>query len=165
MVEIWKPIEGFPSYEVSSFGIVKSGPKARRKTTLILKQALKNGIYPEVKLVHGKTKKHFPVHRLVATAFLENPLKKGQVNHKDGDHKNNKVENLEWVTHHENLEHAFSYNLAAKPKVPVLCLNTGEVFKSISEAARGLKVSVQVVLRSINNERRPKNGLNFLRVC
>lgn len=102
--EIWKTIpEDF--YEISSKGNI------RRKNKKILKlQVDKDGYLYVVLSCSGKrpTKK---IHRLVAEVFLPNPLKKPQVNHKDGVKSNNNVENLEWVTSSENINHAFKLNL------------------------------------------------------
>ena len=60
-----------------------------------------NGGYLYVKL----NKKNYAVHRLVAETFIENPEGKSDVNHKDGNKYNNKVENLEWTTRKENINH------------------------------------------------------------
>ena len=51
-------------------------------------------------------------HRLVAKAFIPNPQDKPEVNHVNGDQKqNNCVLNLEWMTRAENLEHAKKHGL------------------------------------------------------
>lgn len=47
----------------------------------------------------------------MAEAFIPNPLNKKYVNHKDGDKRNNTLKNLEWVTHSENIRHAYRLGL------------------------------------------------------
>lgn len=64
--------------------------------------------YPKVRLWNGEKYKNFFVHRLVAAAFIPNPMNKPQVNHKDGNKTNNNVSNLEWVTQSENMRHCFN---------------------------------------------------------
>jgi hypothetical protein len=62
----------------------------------------------------GKTAKHSYIHRLVAQAFIENPDNLTQVNHKNCDKEDNRVDNLEWVTAQENILHFRESHLAKK---------------------------------------------------
>ena len=94
--EIWKKIEGFPNYEISNFARVKS-----LKNNKILKNKITDG-YVYINILY----KSFRVHRLVALAFLENPENKPFVNHIDGNKLNNRVENLNWMTQEENMQHS-----------------------------------------------------------
>lgn len=71
--------------------------------------------------INGK-QKQFYVHRLVAKAFIPNPNKKPQVNHKDGNTKNNNLSNLEWVTAKENIMHAYQHNLIPTLKTADECM-------------------------------------------
>ncbi|MFL2104164.1 NUMOD4 motif-containing HNH endonuclease [Mycobacteroides abscessus] len=109
--EVWRPVEGYKAYEVSSFGRVRS------KGFIMNNGAFRKGIilkpYPDPKGylkvdIHRNIKK---VHRLVAQAFIENSMNKPQVNHKDGDKSNNHIDNLEWMTNSENTQHAWDTGL------------------------------------------------------
>lgn len=84
--------------------------------------------------IHGKDKKFF-IHRLVLSSF--NPvegMENLQVNHIDGDKKNNKLENLEWCTQSENQIHAFSHGLISRAgeKNSQCKLTEKDVFEIIS---------------------------------
>ena len=70
----------------------------------------KNG-YAAVKLRTHNVKRTFLVHRLVASAFVPNPNGLAEVNHIDGDKLNNSAENLEWVTHSQNMKHSIEAGL------------------------------------------------------
>lgn len=84
------------------------------------------------------------VHRLVAEAFLPNPNNLPEVNHKDSNRQNNNVENLEWVTHSDNMKHSYNKGINQQPlrdhsretRKPVT--NGEQTFESISTAGKWL---------------------------
>lgn len=101
MNEIWKDIEGYEGlYQVSNLGRVRSvdriGGRGRRFNGRILKPKVKTGGYLLVNFSKEGKRKMFSVHRLVAQAFIPNPEGLPQINHKDENPSNNRVENLEW---------------------------------------------------------------------
>lgn len=115
---MWKPIENYNSlYEVNEKGEIRSlyhwnGHKyEKRKKPYILKQTNTTTGYKKVELAKDGKKKSLRVHRLVATAFIPNPMNKPYINHIDGNRINNCVENLEWCTQHENVVHAYETGL------------------------------------------------------
>jgi hypothetical protein len=114
-LEVWKPVVGYEGlYEVSNYGNVKSLPYKLGKTMKdikILNFREHNKGYLRVSLYKEKQKKDKYVHRLVAEAFLLNKNQLKQVNHKDGNKKNNYVENLEWIDSFGNMKHAWDNGL------------------------------------------------------
>ena len=108
MEEIWKDIEGFENlYQVSNLGrvrsldhYVKNGHGRRIVHGKILKPFKSSHGYLFVAL--GKNAKHRSVHRLVASAFIQNPNNFPDVNHKDENKSNNVYTNLEWCNHSYN---------------------------------------------------------------
>lgn len=110
--ENWEDISNYKGiYQVSSFGRVKRLYKNGNMKILkpYFNQAGKG--YLVVNLSKSGKTKWFLVSRLVAQAFLPNPSNKPEVNHIDGHPLNNFVENLEWVTHTENIQHALKTRL------------------------------------------------------
>jgi DNA-binding transcriptional regulator YiaG len=114
MKEQWRPIDGWPAYEVSNLGRVRSvdrpvrhrcGGAAMRRGR-ILRQTSGKDTYLQVVLSCESRRKTFAVHLLVARHFQPNPLRLPEVNHRDLNKANNRASNLEWTTHKRNQEHA-----------------------------------------------------------
>ncbi len=108
-----KEIKNYPGYCITIDGRVLSRPKkhARWKKRRWKYQGKQNSGYKIVYIRNEFGEKTKTIHRLVAQAFIPNPLKKLEVNHIDGIKTNNHVNNLEWVTPSENRQHAIDSGL------------------------------------------------------
>lgn len=118
-VEVWKDVLGYEGiYQVSNEGRVKSLPRrvntyqGGRVTKKRFMAAKDNGKgYKYVDLSNEGIVTRNYIHRLVAYSFIPNPENKPEVNHIDGDKANNSVENLEWATRRDNIEHSYDTGL------------------------------------------------------
>lgn len=159
MTETWKDIEDYCGcYQVSNLGRIKSldrliwnGVKYIQILGRIKKTKTDVKGYEVVVLSKNGREKVVKVHRLVATAFIPNDMKLPQVNHRDGNKRNNCVDNLEWCTNKENSDHAIRTGLAnyetwmkSRQKKVAMLGSQGEVlqvFDSITDAAKSVGVN------------------------
>lgn len=152
----WKPIPSYEDYEVSDTGLVRS-LRHGRKRILSLQRNL--GGYLQVTLCkNGKAKNMF-VHRLVAAAFIQNPLGLATVNHRDENKTNNQVENLEWLTQADNVRYSMNKRSKSKPVVQFDKLgNVVGQFSSMSEAERQTGISVDSICMVCRGRRKTAGG-------
>lgn len=142
--EVWKDVKDYEGwYQVSNLGNVRSVDRTiiqgsrydheiNRKIKGKTIQPCSAGTeYLVVYLVKNRKRKRCYVHRLVAEAFVENPLNKPQVNHIDYNKHNNKACNLEWVTRSENMLHS-SYVLK-RPRNNCKKTKTGEKYITLRD--------------------------------
>lgn len=103
----WRDVPGYDLYMCSPQGDIKN-----KHTGCLLKPAEDKDGYLKVVLVNESGKHSIAVHRVVGFTYIPNPGNKPQINHIDGNKKNNSVNNLEWVTNKENILHAIKSGLS-----------------------------------------------------
>lgn len=179
---MWKDIKGYEGrYFISDDGKVKNGKGDILSPYTTRKGYLRIGLYKE-----GKAK-NFLVHRLVAEAYIDNPMNFKEVNHIDLNKKNNHVKNLEWVDGSKNVQHAVKniegrkehiqetmsevgkkYNHigveASKKPVAQINRDTGQViaiYESAREASRKTGSNYKNISQVCNGKRKTHNGYRW----
>ena len=134
-MEIWKDIKGFPGYQVSNEGRVRSHNKVttsarfpeRHWKDRIIKQKWQNGRARVDLWKENGEHKTLLVHRLVGEAFLGDPESEDlTINHIDGNSQNNHISNLEWMSRADNVRDAF--NRGAMPTKSITLTDGKETF-------------------------------------
>lgn len=167
MKEVWKDIPEYEGYyQVSNLGNFRSLDRVinyRNGLTrlypgksLLLEPTKDN--YRRIVLMKGGIKVRYMAHRLVAITFIPNPDNLPYINHIDGCKSNNVVDNLEWCTASENIQHAIRTGLQ-KPYLnipsnskPVKCLETGIIYPTVHKAAKAIGVYVTSISRAIKRD-------------
>jgi hypothetical protein len=172
MIEIWKPIEKLSGYfEISNTGRLRSINRSIEYSDGRIYNYIGKEYYPAynrgycIQCLNLNGKQYqVKFHRLVAEAFIPNPLNLPEINHKDGNKENNNDWNLEWSTRGNNLLHAYKNKL----KIPVKgekCgvhklteIQVNEIRKS-SESGKKLCIKYNVSDQTIYDVRNRKTWL------
>ena len=159
-----KDLEGFPDYKISDDGSIY-GPSGKR-----LKAANNRGyLQLSLKGVDGKYHTHF-VHRLVAKTFIPNPESLETVDHRDCNTLNNASSNLRWMTRFNNTSRGNKGKKLSKTHLDAIhkgctktvrCIDTGEVFESITIAAEMTASKRAGISEVLNGRQRTTNGLRW----
>jgi len=155
-MEYWKQIEGYPHLLISRAGKVWTTTYNRE-----LHPHLTNRGYLRVNLSKDKTVKRASVHRLVAEAFIPNPDNLPTVDHIDGNKLNNCVENLQWLSQSDNCRKAVPSRGGCI--IPIVCVETGKVYKSMKQAAEELNIPAATMSAIIKGEYDHYHGLHFVK--
>ena len=156
----WKQIKGYEDYEVSDTGLVRSLKRGKKR---ILRPGKKGDGYLAVGLRKDGKRKNIYVHRLVAEAFIPNPLGLETVNHRDENKLNNRVENLEWMSLADNNRYGtHDLRSALAKEKPVSQLdrqgNVVRQFPSLKEAGRRTGISQSRICQVCQGRRRYKTA-------
>ena len=162
--EVWCDVEGYVGrYQVSDMGrlrsvpfhqryLLRNGVEAFRRTkSRILAQQQINSGYAIAHLHLNNIRTAILVHRLVARAFIRNPLNLPEVNHKNGRKDQNFAENLEWSSSQANHEHAVDIGLNSQA-IRVRCISAAgavTAHPSMSRAGQALGVRTWDVSRAV----------------
>lgn len=159
MYKLSEKIRGFERYLIYSNGAIYD-----TKYNKYICKWIDNVGYYQCILKDESGKKHYKrVHRLVANTFIENPNNLPQVNHKDGNKLNNKVDNLEWCSNRENTQHGYDnglYRYKSRCHAINVYKKNGEyikTFKSIRSMCKELNINRKTVTMILKGDKLTNN--------
>lgn len=147
--EIAVPIKGFEKYYITNMGRVWSTLSNKWLVPMLNQR----GNHKRFAVSLGSKNKKY-VHRLVAEAFIPNPLNLPEVDHIDGDGTNNKVENLRWCTHDINMQNSITKERIKKNGgafVEIEEISTGKLFYGYEDVAKNFGVCKETVRKHVQN--------------
>ena len=165
----FKDVPTFHGYQASRDGVIRRKPSKlvnklgneMRLRCMVMKPRPDKDGYLHISVTINGRHMTPSVHKMVALTFIPNPENKPTVNHKDGNKRNNTVENLEWATVEEQNHHAIatglrdgsmkaawqmSKKLSSKS---IYCVESNRIYPSYISAIRELGISYDVIRKSI----------------
>ena len=171
--EEWRDIPGYEGlYQASNKGRIRSVPRKQEimwkgkhvvkyVNGKIIKQSDQKCGYMMVWLSKDGKEKAHTVHRLIGYAFLENPENLSDINHKDGNKKNNCVDNLEWCSRSDNIKHRYAVLQKPGKCRPVICVETGKRYDSIAKAAKSINGNRRAISHAIRGFSKTSGGFHW----
>lgn len=168
-MEQWREVVDNPNYLISNTGRVRRNGSNKDKAVRDRKGYLVTDLY-----MNGKRKTE-RINRLVASAFVDNPGNKEVVDHLDENKRNNNADNLEWVTHSENIKRAWKSGTmhatcgmrghsnpnAGRKGKPFKIVETGEVFNTLHECEAKINGNNRHINDCLKGRQKTHRGYHF----
>lgn len=162
MEEIWKDVPGFEGlYQVSNYGQIKSTPRRGTAGGIMKGHADRKG-YINITLRKDGIQYTQKLHRLIAITFISNPHNYPEVNHRDENKQNNRVDNLEWCTTSYNHEYG-TRTLRASTHCgkPIRCVETGVEYQGAKWASKEMGIDASGITKALKNPNRTCGGYHW----
>ena len=162
MEEIWKDVPGFEGlYQVSNYGQIKSTPRRGTAGGIMKGHADRKG-YINITLRKDGMQYTQKLHRLVAITFIPNPHNYPEVNHRDENKQNNRIDNLEWCSTSYNHDYGTrTLRASARCGKPIRCIETGIEYQGARWASRELGIDASSITKALKNPNKTCGGYHW----
>ena len=162
--EDWRLVEDHPDYRIGTSGRFQSKKRGSWKD---LKTSVDGSGYPQAFMCENGRMYVRKVHKLMQEAFFKPDPDRPEINHINGNKRDNRLENLEQCSRLENMRHACDTGLftrpsdAGRPKKRIQIVETGAVFDSESDCARAINGDVSNISSCLAGRRKTHLGYHF----